>query len=125
MNLPPRCIPLAFADEDCKELEKLKKREVIQPSTLPWATPLVMVWKCCRAMRMCLDYHRLNAVTKDVAYPIPDTQDCLDAVAGATLFSTMDITAAYHQIPVAKEDIPKTAFITKYVLYEFKQCHLA
>ena len=120
MKLPPWCIPLAFADEDHKELEKLKRRGVIQPSTLPWAAPLVMVQKCCGVPRMCLDYYQLNAVTKDVAYPIPHTQDCLDAVAGAALFLTMDITAAYHQIPVAKGDIPKTAFITKYGLYEFK-----
>ena len=62
----------------------------------------------------------MNAVTKDVAYPIPHTQDCFHAVAGATLFSMMDIPAAYHQIPVAKEDIAKTAFVTKYGLYEFK-----
>ena len=51
---------------------------------------------------------------------IPHTQDCLDALAGAIIFLTMDITAAYHQIPVTEEDIPKTAFITKYGLYEFK-----
>ena len=102
VKLPPWSIPLAFADEDCKELEKLKGRGVIQPSTSPWAAPLVMVQKCCRALQMCLDYCQLNAVTKDVAYPIPHTQDCLDAVAGATLFLTMDLTAAYHQIPVAK-----------------------
>ena len=102
------------------ELEKLKKRGVIQPSTSPWAAPLVMVQKQCGAPRMCLDYQQLNAITKDVAYPIPHTQDCLDAVARATIFSTMDITAACHQIPVAEEDIPKTAFITKYGLYEFK-----
>ena len=53
---------------------------------------------------------------------IPNTTHpgLLDTVAGATLFSTMDITAAYHQIPVAKEDIPKMDFITKYGLYEFK-----
>ena len=120
VKLPPQHIPLVFADEDCKELEKLNKRGVIQPSTSLWAAPFVMVQKCCGAPRMCLDYHQLNAVTKDVAYPIPHTQDCLDAVAGATLFPAMDITAAYHQILVAKEDIPKTAFITKYGLYEFK-----
>ena len=118
--LPPQCIPLAFVDEDCKELEKLKRRGVIQPSTSPWAAPLVMVQKCCGALQMCLYYCHLNVVTKDVAYPIPHTLDCLDAVAGATLFSMMDITAAYHQIPVAKEDIARTVFITKYGLYEFK-----
>ena len=79
-----------------------------------------MVWKCCGALQMCLDYCQLNVVTRDVAYPIPHTQDCLDAVAGATLFLMMDIMAAYHQIPVTKEDVPKMAFITKYGLYEFK-----
>ena len=57
VKLPPQHIPLAFADEDCKGLEKLKGRGVIQPSTSPWAAPLVMVWKCCGALQMCLDYH--------------------------------------------------------------------
>ena len=69
---------------------------------------------------MCLDYWWVNAVTKNVAHSIPHTQDCLDAVAGATVFSTMDITAAYHKIPVAEEDIPKMAIITKYGLHECK-----
>ena len=50
-------------------------------------------------------------------FPIPRTRDCLDAVAGAKLFSTFDVTSSYHQIPVKEEDIPKTAFITKYGLY--------
>ena len=62
---------------------------------------------------------------KDVAYPIPHTQDCLDAVAGVTIFSTMDIAVAYYQIPVADEDIAKTSFITKYGLHEFKTMALA
>ena len=127
IKLPPRHIPLTFIDEDWKELEKLKRWGVIQSSMLPWVAPLAMVWKHCGAPRMCLDYWRLNAVTKNVAYPISQNQDCLDTVAGVTVFSTMDIiTAAYHQIPVAEEDIPKTAFFTKYGLYEFKTlklCH--
>ena len=50
--------------------------------------------------------------------PISRTRDCLDAVAGAYLFSTFDVTSSYHPIPVREEDIPKTAFITKYGLYE-------
>ena len=57
-------------------------------------------------------------MTEDDAFPIPRTQDCLDAMSGATIFATMDITSAYNQVPVAKEDIPKTAFITKYGLFE-------
>ena len=67
---------------------------------------------------MCLDYCRLNVVTEDVSYPILCMQDCLDAVVGSDVFSVMYITA-YHKIPVAAEDIPKTLFITKYGLYEY------
>ena len=71
-------------------------------------------------MAMSLDYHRLSAVPEDVAYKTPHTQDCLNVVAGSSMFSIMDITATYHQICVAVKDIPKTAFITKYGLYELK-----
>ena len=120
VKLSPRRIPLAFADEDWKELEKLKKWGVIQPSTSPWAAPLLMVWKKGGPAGMCLDYCRFNDVIEDVAYPIPHMQDCLDGVAGSGMFSVIDLTATYHQIPVAAEDILKTAFITKYGLYEFK-----
>ena len=120
MKLPPRKIPLALADKDQKELEKLKKQGAIQPSTSTWAVPLVIVWKKGGSARMCLDYCRLNAVSEDVAYPITHMQDCLDTVAGSGVLSVMDITAAYHQIPVAAENILKTAFITKYGLYGFK-----
>ena len=66
-----------------------------------------------------MDYWQLNKVTRDVAYPIPRTQDCLDAMSGATMFSTMDITFTYNQVPIAEKDIPKTASVTKYGLCEF------
>ena len=121
VKLPPRTIPLAFVDEDWKELEKLKKQGVIQPLTSLWSASLVMLQKDGDgSARMCLDYCRINAVTEDVAYPISHTQDCLDAVAGSGMFSIKDITATYHLIPVAEKDTLKTAFFTKYGLYEFK-----
>ena len=101
--------------------EEAEETRVIQPSTSPWTAPHVMVWKKeDGSARMCLDYCRINAVTEDMAYPIPHTQDFLDAVAGSGMFSIKDITAAYHQTPVAEKDTLKTAFFTKYGLYEFK-----
>ena len=70
-------------------------------------------------VRTCVDYSRLNSVTTKDAFPIPRIHDCLDAVAGPVMFSTMDITAAYNQIPVPKKDVQKTAFCCRFGLMEF------
>ncbi len=113
-------MPLAFAGEDQGAIEKLVAQGSVQPSTSPWASPLVLVRKRDGTVRPCVDYRAVNAVTKKDAFPLPRTEDCLDAVAGATIFSTMDITSAYNQIPVRPEDIPKTAFVSKYGLFEYR-----
>ena len=110
---------MAFAGEDKEAIDKLWKQGSIRPSTSPWASPIVLVRKKDGKVRTCVDYRRLNSVTKKDAFPIPRVQDCLDAVAGAVLFSTMDITAAYNQIPMRSEDIPKTAFCSRQGLMEF------
>ena len=119
VKLPPRRMPLAFAGEDLTALQKLKAQGTIRPSSSPWVAPLVLVHKKDGSVRPCVDYRRLNFSTCKDAFPIPRTQDCLDALEGAKLFSTLDITSAYNQIPVREEDIAKTAFISKYALYEF------
>lgn len=62
---------------------------------------------------------KVDSVTKTDAFPLPRIQDCLDAVSEAKLFSTFDLTSWYFQIPVKEDDKPKTAFVTKYGLYEF------
>ena len=72
-----------------------------------------------RWFREALDFRRLNLATRKDSFPIPRTQDCLDALESAKVFSTSDITSAYNQIPVREQDIPKTAFISKYGLFEF------
>ena len=99
---PPRWVPIAFAGEECKALEKLHAQGVICPSTSPWSSLIVLVWKKSGQAHPCVDYQQLNKVTRDVAYPIPRTQDCLNAMSGATMFSTMDITSACSQVPVAE-----------------------
>ena len=116
---PPHRVPMAFANEDVRALEKLQRQGVIRPSSSPWASPIVLVRKKDGSVRFCTDFRKVNAVTKKDAFPIPRTEDCLDAVAGATIFSTFDITSAYHQVPLRESDIPKTAFTTKYGLYEY------
>ncbi len=116
---PPRRVPMAFAGEDKEAIEKLVQQGSVRPSTSPWASPIVLVRKKDGKVRTCVDYRRLNAVTRKDAFPIPRVHDCLDAMAESVLFSTMDITAAYNQIPVRTEDIPKTAFCSRYGLMEF------
>ena len=93
-----------------KTLENLQAQGVIHPSTSPWSSLIVLAQKKSGQVWPCVDYQQLNKVTKDVAYPIPRTQDCLDAMTGVTMFSAMDTTLAYNQVPVAEKDIPKTAF---------------
>ena len=119
VKLPPRRTPLAFAGEDRAALEKLQSQGTTRPSNSPRAALLVFVRKRDGSVRPCVDFRQLNDRTKKDAFPIPRTQDCLDALEGSVFFSTLDITSAYNQIPIRDEDIPKTAFVTKYGLYEF------
>ena len=100
-------------------LAQLEQRGTIRPSTSPWSSPIVLVRKKTGAVRLCVDYRKLNAVTVKDAFPLPRVTDCLDSLAESVMFSTFDITTAYHQVPVKNEDIPKTAFVTKYGLFEY------
>ena len=114
----PRRVPLAYADEEKKALDDLMQKGVIKKSTSPWASPIVLVRKKSGAIRPCVDYRKLNALVKPDGFPIPRIQDCLDAVAGSILFSSLDMTSGYFQIPLKEEDQPKSAFCCKYGHYE-------
>ncbi|CAC5390493.1 Retrovirus-related Pol polyprotein from transposon 17.6 [Mytilus coruscus] len=95
-------------------------QRVIENSSSPWASPLLLIRKKNGKIRPAVDYRKINSQTVCDIYPLPRIQDCLDAVSGANLFSVFDLTSGFHQIPVKLEDRPKTAFKTKYGLYEFK-----
>ena len=70
-------------------------------------------------MRLCVDYRQLNQVTLKNTYPLPRVDDLLDQLRGALVFSKIDLKSGYHQVRVREEDIPKTAFRTRYDHYEF------
>ena len=103
-----------------REVEKMLEAEVIEPCSGPWASPIVLVTKKDGTPRVCVDFRKVNDVTRKDAYPLPRMDDCLDALAGSKLFSTLDLASGYWQIPVAEEDRDKTAFNTRNGLHRFR-----
>lgn len=115
---PYRMAPAELAELK-EQLEDLMGKGFIQHSSSPWGAPVLFVKKKDGSMRLCIDYRGLNNVTIKDKYPLPRIDELLDQLQGATWFSKIDLASGYHQIPIAKEDVPKTAFRTRYGHYEF------
>lgn len=118
VRLPPRRVPIAFAEKK-NMISQLEEQNIIRKYNSPWSAAIVIVVRKDQKICMCIDYRKINSYICPLAYPIARNQDCLDVVAGSVYFSTCDLTAGYYQIPVKESDIPKTAFATKFGLYEF------
>jgi len=88
------------------------KLKVIEPSHSAWASPVVIVPKKNGTDRFCVAYRRLNNTTKKDAYPLPRMEDFLDSLGDATVFTSLDCTAGYLQVPLRPAGREKTAFTT-------------
>jgi hypothetical protein len=101
------------------EFAKLGAEGILSRSTSPWSSPLHMVQKLGGSWRPCGDFQRLNWVTQVDTYPQPNMLDFSSNVARSSWFSKMDLRKGYYQIPMHSGDIPKTAVVTPFGLYEF------
>ena len=103
------------------EFLQMEQAGIIQRSHSPWSSPLHMFPKLNGGWRPCADYRRLNETTVDDRYPLPHIQDLNSKLAGAKIFSKIDLVRVYHQIPMAADSVPKTAIVTPFGLWEFLQ----
>ncbi|GKC77812.1 putative reverse transcriptase domain-containing protein [Tanacetum coccineum] len=129
INLIPGAAPVARApyrltplemQELSNQLQELADRGFIRPSTSPWGAPILFVKKKDGSFRMCIDYWELNKLTVKNRYLLPRIDDLFDQLQGSSVYSKIDLRSGYHQLRVRDEDIPKTAFRTRYGHYEFQ-----
>ncbi|KAL8123838.1 hypothetical protein AgCh_011729 [Apium graveolens] len=115
----PYCMTPVEMKELAKQLQKLLDKGIIRPSVSPWGAPLLFVKKKDGSMRLCINYRELNKLTIKNKYPLPMIDDLFNQLKGACCFSKIDLRSGYHQLKIKPEDIPKTAFRTRYGHYEF------
>jgi hypothetical protein len=101
------------------QLQDLLEKGFIRPSSSPWGYPAIFVKKKDQTLQMCVDYRPLNEVTIKNKYPLPRIDILFDQLIGARVFSKIDLRSGYHKIRIRPEDIPKTAFTTRYGLFEY------
>jgi hypothetical protein len=122
-STPPSKAPyrLSFPEQQelQKQLESLLHNGLIRPSSSPYGAPVLFVKKKDGSLRMCVDYRALNNITVKNKYPLPRIDDLLDRLAGCKYFTKLDLRSGYWQVRIKGEDIPKTAFRTRYGHYEF------
>ncbi|GJU58377.1 putative reverse transcriptase domain-containing protein [Tanacetum coccineum] len=102
-----------------RQLQELQDKGFIRPSHSPWGAPVLFMKKKDGSFRMCIDYRELNKITIKNCYPLPMIDDLFDQLQGACYFSKIDLRSGYHQLRMHEDDIPKTAFRTRYGHFEF------
>jgi hypothetical protein len=115
----PYCMPPNELAELKIQLHDLLDKGYIRPNASPWGCPALFVKKKDNSLRLCVDYHPLNAVTIKNKYPLSRIDILFDQLAEAKVFSKIDLHSGYHQIKIRSSDVPKTAFSTRYGLYEY------
>ena len=101
-------------------IHDMLQKDIIQPSSSPWASSIILVPKKDGSLRFCIDYRKLNSVTQKDAYPLPRVDNTLEALSRSKWFSTLDLICGYWQVEIEEKDRHKTALCTREGLFEFK-----
>ena len=117
---PLRRHPPAHLEEIDRQVKDMLEQDVIENSSSPWASNVVIVKKKDGTLRFCIDYRKLNDVTTKDSYPLPKISDCLDALSEGRYFSAFDLRSGYFQVMMDEKDKEKTSFVTRSGLYQFK-----
>lgn len=120
-RLPYRRVPPAHFQKLRVVLSEMEEKGIIRKSTSEFASPLVLVWKKNGDLRICTDFRWLNARTVKDAHPLPHQADCLAALGGNALFSTMDLTSGFYNVPLHEDDKKFTAFSSPVGLHEYNR----
>ena len=118
---PVRRTPFALRKEVDELVEEMLRQGVIEPSSSPWASPIVHVQKKDGGVRFCVDYRRLNQITKLDEFPLPRIDDTLDLLLGSCHFSALDLASGYWQVAMDPDSKEKTAFTIYSGLYQFRK----
>ncbi|GJZ47378.1 putative reverse transcriptase domain-containing protein, partial [Tanacetum coccineum] len=115
----PYCLAPSKLEELSRQLKELQDKGFIRPSSLLWGALVLFVKKKDGSFRMCIDYRGLNKLTVKNHYPLIRIDDLFDQLQGSQFFSKINPRSGYHQLRVHEDDIPKTAFRTRYGHFEF------
>jgi len=108
---PLRPQPRAHLPAIDQLLHEMQSQGIIEPCQSEWASNIVLVKKKDGSIRFCVDYRKLNTLTRKDAYPLPRIETCLDTLAGAAWYSTFDLRSGFHQVSVSPSDVNKTTFV--------------
>ena len=115
----PHRMPFSLQPKVDALIQEMLDQGIVEESSSPWASPIVLVSKPDGSTQFCVDYRRLNAITKVDEYPLPRVDECLDLLSGHKYFSTLDLATGYWQVRMAEESQGKTAFTMHNGLFEF------
>ena len=115
----PYRTPNRWKDKIQDEIDTLLEAGIIEPSTSPWASPIVPVPKPGGDVRMCVDYRKLNKITETDIYPLPRVEKILEEVSASKYITTLDLSKGYYQFPIVPSDQKKTAFVTESGKWQF------